>query len=234
MTHLPWLGPHDPFPPVARALTEPNGLLAAGADLSPARLLNAYQQGIYPWYNEGDPILWWSPTPRCVLYPSRFHCSRSLRKRDRSGQFRISSNQAFPAVVYACGATRDDTWITDEMFEAYCNLHRLGWAHSIEVLQDGKLVGGLYGLAIGRLFFGESMFSLTTDASKLAMLHLCRVLVALDFHLIDCQMETGHLLSLGAECIGRDAFQQALAYADLRPLATEAFAMALANSQKTA
>ena len=209
---LPWLDPQDSFPPVRHAFSHPNGLLAAGADLSPARLLDAYQHGIYPWYSEGKPILWWSPTPRCVLYPAQFKCSRSLAKRDRSGVFRVTSNTAFANVIDACGNSRDDTWITNAMREAYCRMHQLGWAHSVEVWQNEQLVGGLYGLAIGKLFFGESMFSRVTDASKIAALHLSRALAALDFHMIDCQMETEHLLSLGAVCIEREAFEKALCY----------------------
>ena len=229
--HLPWLKPQDPFPPVSQALPEPDGLLAAGADLSPARLLNAYQHGIFPWYSEGEPILWWSPAERCVLYPQHFHCSRSLRKRDRSGQFRVTTNQAFADVMHDCGATRESTWITDDMFAAYCQLHTLGWAHSVEVWQDQKLVGGVYGIAIGKVFFAESMFSLATDASKIALLYLCRALASLDFHLIDCQMETSHLLSLGAVCINREQFQQALADAQPPlPLAAETLANSLANA----
>lgn len=210
---LPWLEAQDPFPPVTQALRQPNGLLCAGADLSPARLLGAYRHGIFPWYSEGEPILWWSPSPRCVLYPADFICSRSLHKVDRSGRFRVTCNTHFADVIHACGHTRTDTWITPAMAAAYCQLHRLGWAHSIEVWQGEQLVGGVYGLALGKIFFGESMFSLVSNASKIALLHLCRALQAQGFHLIDCQQETAHLLSLGATCITREAFQQALAYA---------------------
>lgn len=212
-TQLPWLKPEDPFPPVTDALDDPNGLLCAGADLSPARLLDAYRHGIFPWYGEGEPVLWWSPSPRCVLYPDRFKCSRSLLKVDRNAGFRVTCNQAFTDVILACGHVRTSTWITPEMAAAYTRLHRTGWAHSVEVWLGDELVGGLYGLAMGRIFFGESMFSLVNDASKIALLHLCRALTAQGFHMIDCQQETEHLLSLGAECISREDFQQTLHYA---------------------
>lgn len=211
MTRLPWLETYDPFPPATGA--EPNGLLAAGADLSPARLLDAYQHGIFPWYSEGEPVLWWSPAPRCVIYPGQFHTSRSLQKRVRSNMFRISSNQAFAEVMLGCataGERANGTWITQEMFDAYCTMHNLGWAHSVEVWKDNVLVGGVYGLAIGKIFFGESMFSRATDASKIALLFLCGSLTRLDFKLLDCQIENPHLLSLGAQNISRKTFQQAL------------------------
>jgi leucyl/phenylalanyl-tRNA--protein transferase len=214
MTRLPWLDPQDPFPPVTRAFREPNGLLAAGADLSPARLLTAYTNGIFPWYSAGEPILWWSPAPRCVIYPEQFHCSRSLQKRLRSRIFSVSSNRAFSDVMLACATAGDraerGTWITQEMFDAYKEMHRLGWAHSVEVWQNEKLVGGVYGLAIGKVFFGESMFSHVTDASKTALYSLCRALVALGFRMLDCQVENPHLISLGAENIPRKTFQSAL------------------------
>ena len=208
---LPWLDSHDPFPPITGL--EPDGLLAAGADLSPARLIDAYQRGIFPWYSAHEPILWWSPTPRCVIVPEQFHASRSLQKRLRLEDFQITSNVAFADVMHAC-ATVDDrkhgTWITQDMFDAYCNMHELGWAHSVEVWRDDELVGGVYGLAIGRVFFGESMFSRSTDASKIALLFLCRALVAMDFKLLDCQIENPHLLSLGAKNISHSAFQTVL------------------------
>jgi leucyl/phenylalanyl-tRNA--protein transferase len=212
--HLPWLDPQDPFPPVTQALAEPNGLLCAGADLSPARLLAAYQLGIFPWYSADEPILWWSPAPRCVMYPARFHASRSLQKTARSHTFRVTSNRAFAEVMMACATvgTRAEhgTWITEEMFAAYCEMHRIGWAHSVEVWQDDELVGGVYGLAIGKVFFGESMFSRATDASKIALLFLCRALVTLDFALLDCQVDNPHLMSLGAENIARAQLQKIL------------------------
>ena len=210
---LPWLDPQDPFPPVTQTLREPNGLLAAGADLSPSRLLDAYQHGIFPWYSAGEPILWWSPAPRCVIYPETFHASRSLQKRVRNNMFTVTSNRVFTDVMLAC-ATVDDraggTWITQDMLDAYDKMHKLGWAHSIEVWQDEQLVGGMYGLAIGKIFFGESMFSRATDASKMALLFLCRALVKLNFKLLDCQVENPHLLTLGAKNISRDTFQSAL------------------------
>ena len=162
-----------------------------------------------------------------MLYPAQFRCTPSLRKRDRSGTFHVTHNKAFAEVMDACGATRESTWITDDMFNAYSTLHSLGGAHSVEVWQDEQLVGGVYGLAIGKLFFGESMFSLATDASKIALLHLSKALAALDFYLIDCQMETDHLLSLGACVIDRNTFQQALVYG--RP-AEALCAESLANS----
>jgi leucyl/phenylalanyl-tRNA--protein transferase len=214
MSHLPWLNTGDKFPPVEYAFVEPNGLLATGADLSPARLLDAYQHGIFPWYSAGEPILWWNPAPRCVMYPDQFHCSRSLQKRVRSNVFTITSNRAFADVILACATagTRAErgTWITQEMFDAYCKMHELGWAHSLEVWHDGELVGGMYGLAIGKIFFGESMFSYATDASKIALLFLCRALTKLDFHVLDCQVGNPHLMSLGAKNISRDIFQTAL------------------------
>ncbi len=211
MARLLWLEINDPFPAVTGA--EPNGLLAAGADLSPARLIDAYQRGIFPWYSAHEPILWWSPAPRCVITPEQFHASRSLQKRLRSENFQITSNLAFADVIHAC-ATVDDrkhgTWITQNMFDAYCNMHELGWAHSVEVWQGDELVGGVYGLAIGKVFFGESMFSHATDASKIALLVLCRALVRMDFKLLDCQIENPHLLSLGAKNISHSAFQTVL------------------------
>jgi leucyl/phenylalanyl-tRNA--protein transferase len=211
---LPWLHPHDSFPPVTAALREPNGLLAAGADLSPARLLDAYTHGIFPWYSEGEPILWWSPSPRCVIYPAQFHASRSLQKSWRRHAWRISPNTAFADVMLACATSGEraqrGTWITGAMVDAYCTMHELGWAHSLEVWRDDALVGGIYGLAIGEVFFGESMFSRVTDASKIALWWLCRSLHALGFALLDCQVENPHLLSLGAQCIPRGAFQHLL------------------------
>lgn len=214
MKRLPWLEPDDPFPPVTQAFREPNGLLAAGADLSPARLLDAYTHGIFPWYSDGEPILWWSPAPRCVIYPQQFHASRSLRKTWRSGQFHVSANRAFPVVIHACATVPrshgNGTWITNEMMDAYCTMHALGWAHSLEVWRGEALVGGIYGLAIGNIFFGESMFSRATDASKIALWLLCRSLDALGFALVDCQVENPHLMSLGATRIAGEHFQALL------------------------
>jgi leucyl/phenylalanyl-tRNA---protein transferase len=206
------------FPEVSRALTEPNGLLAIGGNLEPECLLTAYRQGIFPWYEAGQPILWWSPDPRMVLFPSRLRTTRSLRKGLRQGRFRITFDHAFESVIRACGEPRDDafpgTWITEEMIEAYVRLHRLGHAHSAEAWQGGELVGGVYGVSLGRVFFGESMFYRTRDASKHAFVRLVERLEAWDCALIDCQMQTSHLLSLGAETVDRQVFVELLAHCD--------------------
>lgn len=206
---IPWLEGDDPFPPVERALTEPNGLLAAGADLSPERLIAAYSRGIFPWFNEDDPILWWTPDPRMVLFVDELRVSRSLRRVVASGRFRVTADTAFEEVMAGCAAPRGDqqgTWITEEMSAAYAALAARGLAHSIEVWHDGALAGGLYGVAIGRMFFGESMFSRVSDASKVALVHLVRQLGRWGFELIDCQMSTSHLASLGAHEIPRRDF----------------------------
>ena len=211
---IPWLESADAFPPLELALKEPNGLLCAGGDLSPQRLLLAYRQGIFPWYCPGEPILWWSPDPRMVLIPSRLKISRSLRRTLRAGRYQIRLDSDFPAVIHACATTPRDgqagTWITAEMQAAYCTLHELGYAHSVETWVDNKLLGGLYGMAIGRMFYGESMFSHATDASKLALAHLTRYLASKEFGLIDCQMNTPHLASLGAYEIPRGEFIERL------------------------
>lgn len=207
---IPWLAADDPFPPVSKALDEPNGLLAAGADLSPARLLDAYRHGIFPWFSPGEPILWWSPDPRMVLFPDELKISRSLAKTLRNADYQVKLDSAFGAVIHACAATprpgQRGTWITPAMQTAYRRLHELGHAHSVETWRDGTLIGGLYGVALGRAFFGESMFSHARDASKIALAHLCRYLQAHNFGIIDCQMETAHLHSLGARPIPRDDF----------------------------
>lgn len=207
---IPWLGSSDDFPPLARALADPNGLLCAGGDLSPQRLIDAYRHGIFPWYSPGEPILWWSPNPRMVLVPREFKISRSLRRTLRAGAHRVTLDGCFPEVIRACARTRrkgqSGTWISGEMQAAYITLHELGFAHSVETWLDGKLVGGLYGLAIGKMFYGESMFSHATDASKIALAHLCRYLDAHHFGLIDCQMNTPHLASLGAREVARSEF----------------------------
>lgn len=218
MTRRPllWLSPHsapDSFPPVETALTAPNGLLCLGGDLSERRLLCAYRRGIFPWYGERQPIMWWSPSPRCVLLPRELKISRSLKKTCRNGGLAFSVDRDFPAVIGACaGARRDgaDTWITAQMRVAYINLHRSGYAHSVEVWRDGRLVGGLYGIAIGAVFFGESMFSAARDGSKVALVCLARVLQARGFRLIDCQVSSAHLFSLGARELLRADFQQRL------------------------
>ncbi len=197
------------FPSPEQALTEPNGLLAIGGDLSVERLKLAYANGIFPWYSDDQPILWWSPDPRCVLFPERIHISRSLRKKLRQGNYQITIDQAFSEVIRECAAPRakqDGTWITSEIETAYIRLHQLGLAHSFECWQDGELVGGLYGIAMGRCFFGESMFSRATDASKITFVHLAGQLKAWDYAIIDCQVENPHLISLGAESISRDRF----------------------------
>ena len=218
-----WLDPRDPdgpFPPLQYALREPDGLLAIGGDLAPGRLLRAYRQGIFPWYNAGQPILWWSPDPRAVLLPDQLHLSRSLRKSLRRAPYDIRIDQAFDQVIAACAGPRpgaDGTWITAEMQAAYRELHRLGHAHSVEAWQEGRLVGGLYGIAIGHAFFGESMFSHAADASKIAFAHLVRQLVAWRFELIDCQMQTAHLARFGARPMPREDFVHHLARACQAP-----------------
>ena len=201
------------FPDVELALTEPDGLLAVGGDLSVERLTAAYQQGIFPWYSEGQPILWWSPDPRMVLEPKDIKISRSLSKTIRKQEFKITFDQSFREVITACSESRlekgriqDETWILDEMIEAYVQLHEQGYAHSVECWQNGKLVGGLYGLAIGKVFFGESMFSRVSDASKIAFVSLAKQLEKWGFKLIDCQVYTSHLESLGASMISRQQF----------------------------
>ncbi|MNH04433.1 Leucyl/phenylalanyl-tRNA--protein transferase [compost metagenome] len=197
------------FPPLEKALHDPNGLLAAGGDLSPARLVEAYRHGCFPWYQDGQPILWWSPDPRTVLFPDELHVSRSLAKLIRQGRYQVTFDTDFAAVIAACAAPRDHeggTWITDTLRAAYCELHRLGIAHSVEVRQDGELIGGLYGLAMGQLFFGESMFSRADNASKVGFVTLVSHLRQAGFVLIDCQMPTHHLHSLGARSISRAEF----------------------------
>ena len=206
---IPWLENKTPFPPVERALAHPNGLLAAGADLSPARLLDAYRRGIFPWYSDGEPILWWSPDPRMVLFTDELKLSRSLAKSVRNKGFEMRFDTAFGAVVQACAEPRDGqagTWITDAVRAAYLRLHRLGHAHSVETWRDGILIGGLYGVSIGRMFFGESMFARATDASKVALVALVQELRGRGGSMIDCQMDTRHLASLGARPIRRAEF----------------------------
>ncbi len=210
---IPFLGPSDPFPPLDSALRDPNGLLAAGADLSPQRLLDAYSRGIFPWFGEDDPLLWWSPDPRMILYVDELHMSRSLRRVVRAGRFRVTMDRAFRAVMEGCAEPRPDqagTWITSEMMRAYEQLARLGYAHSIEAWEGDTLVGGLYGVALGRMFFGESMFTRVSDASKVAFVHLVWQLSRWRMPMIDCQMSTAHLASLGAREISRPEFTRAL------------------------
>ncbi|TPQ29010.1 leucyl/phenylalanyl-tRNA--protein transferase [Methylomonas sp. HW2-6] len=205
--------PEQAFPPLHKALKEPNGLLAFGGCLSPKRIVNAYRHGAFPWFNPGEPILWWSPDPRLVLFPEHLQVSRSLTKTLRKGRFEIRYDTAFKEVIAACAAPRSDsggTWITDDMRRAYLTLHHLGIAHSCEAWLDGKLAGGLYGLAIGQVFFGESMFHRETDASKVAFVNLVERLSGWGYRLIDCQVRSEHLLSLGAEEIPRQRFAELL------------------------
>jgi leucyl/phenylalanyl-tRNA--protein transferase len=211
---IPWLENGDPFPPLSQALCEPNGLLAAGGTLSGERLLVAYRLGIFPWYGEGQPVLWWSPDPRMVLFPAEFRVPRSLAKRLRRRDFEIRIDTAFESVMRACAAPRRDgggTWITEDMIQAYCRLHQMGHAHSVETWIGGELAGGLYGIAIGRMFYGESMFTRVADASKIALVALVRRLEHHRFGMIDCQMNTAHLARFGAREIPRQAFSLRLA-----------------------
>ena len=210
---IPLLHDDTPFPSVRQALRTPNGLLAAGGSLTPARLLDAYRHGIFPWFNADDPILWWSPDPRMVLFPQEFKISRSLRRTLRNGTCEIRTDTAFEQVMRACAAPRGGqagTWIHEEMIAAYAELHRMGHAHSVESWLDGKLTGGLYGVSIGRMFYGESMFSRHANASKVALARLSAQLHHWNFGMIDCQMNTPHLASLGAREIPRTEFVQRL------------------------
>jgi len=221
-----WLKQDDlSFPDPENALKEPNGLLALGGDLSLERLLAAYKLGIFPWYETDQPILWWSPNPRMVLYPDELHISKSLEKVINKGLFKVTFNQNFSAVIQACSnlrsINRNGTWITDEMQQAYINLHKAGWAHSIEVWEGNELVGGLYGIAVGKIFFGESMFTKRDNASKVAFVHLVQRLKTLDFKLIDCQVSSEHLSSLGAKEIKRKKFIQHLSEGISLDLKTE-------------
>lgn len=206
------------FPPLEQALQEPNGLLAVGGDLSAERLEAAYRHGCFPWFNEGDPILWWSPNPRTVLFPEELHISRSMRKVLDRAPYHVTFNQCFLKVIKACAGPRNytnQTWISPAMQQAYFTLYKQGLAHSVEVWQEQELIGGLYGLALGRLFFGESMFSLKSNASKFGFIHLVQTLKEANFVLIDCQVHSDHLQSLGARNISRNQFSDYLKkYAD--------------------
>ena len=201
---------NTPFPDLEHALTEPNGLLAIGGDLSTERLLNAYKHGIFPWFSEGEPVLWWSPNPRMVLFPSELKINRSLKKIINKKLFKIRLNTAFRQVIEACSKTpranQDGTWINHDIIEAYCRLHQLGYAFSVESWQDNQLVGGCYGVIIGKMFYGESMFHLVADASKVAFVNLVHHLEQLGVDMIDCQMNTPLLASFGAKEISRDVF----------------------------
>ena len=207
------------FPPPD--LAREDGLLAVGGDLSPERLILAYSHGIFPWYSDGEPILWWSPSPRLILIPQKFHCSRRLARQIRQGTYQTRFDTAFHDVITHCAGVRREhdngTWIVQDMIEAYCRLHELGYAHSVECWQGDKLVGGLYGVALGGTFFGESMFSLAPNCSKIALAALCSKLTDWDFDLIDCQMKTAHLLRLGAEEISGHEFYTRLAASVTKP-----------------
>ncbi|MEZ5564937.1 MAG: leucyl/phenylalanyl-tRNA--protein transferase [Gammaproteobacteria bacterium] len=215
MTDITILHPGDPpdaFPDPSAAATEPNGLLAVGGDLEPDRLMAAYARGIFPWYQAGQPILWWSPDPRAIIVPERLHISRSLRRTMRRNQLQVSVDLAFGAVVAGCAESRrtTGTWITSEMQIAYRRLHDLGHAHAVEVWRDTELVGGVYGVVLGRVFFGESMFSRETDASKVALVRLARLAKTHDLRLIDCQIPNAHLSSLGSQLMPRRKFLECL------------------------
>ena len=220
---LHWLDPRDPqqpFPPAHLAMRDPNGLLAIGGDLSVARLIRAYSQGIFPWYNPDEPILWWSPDPRAVLVPSEMRVTRSLEKTIRRADYAVSLDQSFGNVLHECSGPRArsrGTWLGSEMREAYAQLHARGYAHSVEVWRAGELIGGLYGVALGRVFFGESMFSRASDASKLALYWLVQQMTAWDFGLIDCQVGSAHLKSLGATDMSRERFLNVLRVAVAQP-----------------
>lgn len=206
---IPLLGPTDPFPRVERALRDPNGLLAAGGGLGVARLVDAYSRGIFPWFGEGDPVLWWCPDPRMVLDCGQMRISRSLQRRLRKRDYQVSIDRAFAQVLEECAAPRNaqpGTWLVPQMMRAYARLFEHGFAHSVEVWIDGELAGGLYGVALGRVFFGESMFSRRSDGSKIALAYLSAQLARWDFPIIDCQLQTTHLESLGARGMPRREF----------------------------
>lgn len=208
---IPLLGPMDPFPPVDRALDEPNGLLAAGGGLGVARLIDAYTRGIFPWFSEADPVLWWCPDPRMVLPTGAVHISRSLKRRLRRPDYIVTMDRAFADVLAACAGPRRDepgTWLVPSMVRAYHRMYEAGVAHSVEVWVDGELAGGLYGVAVGRMFFGESMFTRRTDGSKIAIVVLAAQLQRWGFPIIDCQMRTTHLTTLGAQEISRREFMR--------------------------
>lgn len=207
MSQIIWLEDNNfKFPDVSTAFTEPDGLLAASELLTPALVIDAYKQGIFPWYSDGQPVLWWSPDPRCVIYPERFHISRSFKRTLNNNPFEIKTNTAFKDVMLACAKPRTDdtgTWITQKMLDVYCQLHDSGIAHSVECWHDGELAGGMYGLVLGDIYFGESMFSNMKDASKVAMHHICNTIKP---SMIDAQVYSAHLASLGAETIDRGDF----------------------------
>ncbi len=220
MINIPWLEPDNPeyFPPVESALHEPDGLLAAGGDLSPKRLISAYQNGIFPWFSDGEPILWWSPDPRFVLFPDELKISRSLSKNIRNGSYHITMDTAFEQVIEECSQlprkNQAGTWITRDMQQAYIQLHQLGFAHSVELWLDDELMGGIYGIHSGHVFCGESMFSKASNASKIALYYLCQFLLHHQFKLIDSQVYTEHLESLGARMIDRTRYMKTLQLAE--------------------
>lgn len=223
----------EEFPDTNEALIEPDGLLAAGGDLSPERLIYAYRNGIFPWFSTGQPILWWAPDPRAVLFPERVHVSRSLRRKLNQQIYQLTTDRDFAGVMQGCAAPRREqagTWITDDMFTAYGALHRAGFAHSIECWRDGELVGGIYGVAIGCAFYGESMFSAATDASKCAMVGLAARLLAWGYEVIDCQIQNPHLVSLGAESIPRKQFNAILKRACAQEPAANAWTNAVVTN----
>ncbi len=209
---IPWLETNNEFPNTDLALLEPNGLLAAGGELSTERLLDAYQQGIFPWYNEDDPILWWSPSPRCILLPEELHISKSMNRLLGKRRYYCTANQAFGEVMYNCAHLRQEegTWILPEMVDAYTLLHKQGYAKSVEVWRENILVGGIYGIQLGEMFFGESMFSLESNTSKIAFITLASSLKYAGFTALDCQVGSPHLYTLGAKDISRDAFKHHL------------------------
>ena len=206
---------HASFPPTSEALDDPNGLLAVGGHLTESRLLEAYRRGIFPWYEAPQPVLWWTPNPRSVLFPDELHVSRSLRKCIRADAFQLAVDQQFTQVMYECASGEDradGTWIDDDMVAAYSQLHAKGVAHSVEVMdQNGELIGGLYGVALGQVFFGESMFSRQSNSSKVALVALIDIMRRGHFHMVDCQLESEHLNSLGARNLSRLDFEQRLA-----------------------
>ncbi len=208
---IPWIDTTKPdwdFPPADQALDDPNGLLCAGADLRPTTLLRAYRRGLFPWYSEGQPVLWWSPSPRALFFPNQVHISKRLARTLRTTPLVCRLDEDFSAVIHACANTprpgQDGTWITPEMIDAYCQLHELGHAHCLGVYRGNALVGGIYGLAIGRGFFGESMFSRERDASKIGLVTFCRWLEAHQFGFLDAQVESQHILNMGAQLIDQN------------------------------
>jgi leucyl/phenylalanyl-tRNA--protein transferase len=226
LTYLDPRLPEQPFPKVKHALKDPDGLVAVGGCLSPERLINAYKHGIFPWFNPGDPILWWSPDPRLCLLPNQFKPSKSLQRLARKNNFTVRIDQSFNAVIKACAMrrkTQAETWISPEMINAYQTLHTIGVAHSIEVYLNNTLVGGLYGLGIGQVFFGESMFHTESNASKLAFYFLIGKLREWNYQLIDCQVKSEHLINWGAKEIPRDKFITLLNQYSTRYTAAEAW-----------